>query len=254
MKTTNRIVLDQTLVDEFKSYQKNIRDNTIAMAEKAYHIRNQYLSADGRKYDPKFEEWWTLHNLNSVFGGRSNFTKWASAGEVLEKAKFDKSSDRMPHSLNALYEVALLTDDERKLGLENTYTRATLTDAPKGKKKPSPLIHPETTAATIKSWRTRWRNPKPKSTEKRRLPYATIKIHGSLFDFDNKGTHSGILTIEKLKAIHDALINSMKPFGDYVLLETELNKLTEAFHKRQDRAELLASKKAAEKKRKKSKR
>ena len=32
--TTNKIALDAALVEEFKSYQKNIRDNTVAMALK----------------------------------------------------------------------------------------------------------------------------------------------------------------------------------------------------------------------------
>lgn len=176
METTNRIVLDQTLVDEFKSYQKNIRDNTIAMAEKAYHIRNQYLSADGKKYDEEFHKWWSLHNLNSVFGGRSNFTKWAKSGEVLEKAKFDKYSEKLPHSLNALYEVSQLSPDELKMSLEDTFTRTTLTDEPKRKtKKPIPLINPEVTAAAIQAWKTRWRNPTIRSSEKRRIPVCHTK-------------------------------------------------------------------------------
>lgn len=244
-QTSNKITLDRELVDELVLFQKNIRDNTISMAEKAFGIRSQYLLEGGRKYDAAFEKWWSAYKLDKVFGKRSNFTKWASAGEALEQAKIDKYRNRLPTTMTALYEVSQLSPDELKLGIQDTFTRESLTSDPKGRKKPSPLIHPEVTAAEIKSWRTRWRNPKPKSTEKRRLPYATIKVHGSLYDFDNKGTHSGILTIEKLKQIHDALIKAMKPFDECVLLETKLNELTEAFHKRQDRAELLASKKAA---------
>lgn len=106
----------------------------------------------------------------------------------------------MPTTLTALYEISQLTDDEVKLCLEDKYTRASLTSAPTGRKIPSPRIHPEVTANEITSWKKRWRNPKPKPTEKRRLPFATIKVHGSLFDFDKTtGEHGGVLNADKLK-------------------------------------------------------
>jgi hypothetical protein len=192
-QTSNRITLDETLVEEFKGYQKNIRDNTVAMAEKAYDIRSQYLSADGRKYDEVFEKWWNVHNLKKVFGKRANFTKWAMSGEALAKAEFSKYSDHMPTTLTGLYEVSQLTPEEVKLCLQDRYTRASLTDQPKGQKRPSPVIHPDASAAEIKAWRNRWRNPPVKSTEKRRLTFATIKAHGSLYDFEKKtGKHGGV--------------------------------------------------------------
>lgn len=239
----NKIPLDRALVDEFVSFQKNIRENTIAMAEKAFDIRSQYLSADGLKYDPTFEKWWSSYNLNSIFGKRANFTKWALAGAALGQARIGEYRDRLPTTLTALYEVSQLTPDELKLGIENCYRRSSLTDKPKGNKKPTPLIHPEATAAAIKSWRERWRKPPVKSNEKRRLSFATLKVHGSLFDFDKRGTHSGVLTVEKLKNIHDALTNSMLPFDEYVLLETKLDQLIKGHTKRQEQAELRAAKK-----------
>src|ERR1700680_3104149 len=100
--STNKIPLDENLVQEFRSYQKNIRSNTVAFALKAFEIRSQYLLADGRKYDPEFEIWWSTHKLDSIFGTRANFSKWAASGEALEHAKFDKYSDRMPTTLSAL--------------------------------------------------------------------------------------------------------------------------------------------------------
>ena len=85
------------------------------------------------------------------------------------------------------------------------------------------------------------RNPvPPKSTEKRRLPYVTIKVHGH---FDKTGTHNGILTVETLKEIHNALVNSMEPFSEYVLIETSLNDLIEGHRKRQEREKNSAEKK-----------
>jgi hypothetical protein len=227
------------------------------MASDAYEVRSQYLSADGRKYDSEFERWWDVHNLTKVFGNRANFTKWASAGKALAEAKFDKYSDRMPTTLTALYEVSQLTHDEVKLCLENRFTRTSLTDEPKGLKTPAPVIHPEATASEIKSWRKRWREPKVKSTEKRRLPFATLKVHGSLYDFDKEtGKHGGVLSPDKLKEMDDALVTSMKPYTEFVLLETNLTELLEGHQRRQQEAELRlerAAKKVAEKKRKKKK-
>lgn len=254
--TSNKILLNKELVDEFRGYQKHLRETTVLMAQRAFQIRSQYLSADGRKYDDAFETWWSTHNLDAVFGKRANFTKWASAGEAFEKARIEEHSERMPTTLTALYEVSQLTPDEVKLCLQDRFTRTSLTEQPKGNKKPNPLIHPEVTAAEIKSWRTRWRTPKPKSTEKRRLPFGTIKVHGSLYDFDKTGKHGGILTPDKLKEISDTLTSAMMPFDEYVLLETKLDALLEGHRRRQERAEEQAKKKATLKKnrRRKSKR
>ena len=255
---SNKIPLTADLVAELKGYQKNIRENTIAMALKAWAVRSQYLSEDGRKYDSEFETWWSSNKLNSVLGGRSNFTKLASGGEAFENAKFDKYSDRMPSTLAALYEVSLLTRDELKLCVHDRYSRTSLTGAPKGNKTPSPLNHPEVTAAEIRNWRKKWRNPPIKSTDKRRLPYATIKVHDSLYDFDKAGTHGGVLNPEKLKNINDVLLEAMQPFDEYVRINTNLDALLEGHRKRQEQAEIRAEKalvraekKAAQKKSKK---
>jgi hypothetical protein len=126
--TSNKIPLNRALVDEFLAFQKNIRENAISMAEKAYDIRSQYLSADGRKYDKEFEKWWSDYKLDSIFGQRANFTKWPSAGAALSQAKIGEYRDRMPTTLTALYEVSQLTPDELKLCVQDRYTRTSLTD------------------------------------------------------------------------------------------------------------------------------
>lgn len=245
---SNKIALNKELVDEFRGYQRNIRENTISMAQKAFELRSQYLSADGRKYDEHFEKWWTTFNLDGIFGKRANFTKYAAAGQELEKARIGEHRDRMPTTLTALYEVSQLTADELKLCLQDRYTRTSLTEEPQGSKKPKPLIHPEATAAEIKSWRTRWRSPKAKSTEKRRLAFGSLKVHGSLYDFDNKGKHGGILTPDKLKEISDTLTRAMTPYDEFVLLETNLDSLLEGHIKRQEKAETSARREAIKKK------
>jgi hypothetical protein len=44
--TSNKIPLDKALADEFVGFQKNIRENIIAMSQKAFETRSQYLTAD----------------------------------------------------------------------------------------------------------------------------------------------------------------------------------------------------------------
>jgi hypothetical protein len=158
----------------------------------------------------------------------------------------------MPTTLTALYEVSQLTPEELKLCMQDRFTRESLTGVPRGRQKPSPLIHPEVTAAEIRGWRTGWRNPKPKSTEKRRLQYATLKVHGSLYDLEKPGTVGGVLTVEKLKEVHDALTRSMQPFDEYVLLETKLDHLIAGHQKRQEQAQERARKEATQKKSRKA--
>ena len=79
-----------------------------------------------------------------------------------------------------------------------------------------------------------------KVTKKRTLPYATIKVHSSLYDFDKAGTRGGVLDAEKLKNINDALLEAMQPFDEYVRIDTNFNTLLEGHRKRQELAELRA--------------
>lgn len=71
---SNKIPLTPELVAEFKGYQRNIRDNTVAMASRAFDIRSQHLSADGRKYD-----------RNSKSGGRiTNSILYPAVDQILQ--------------------------------------------------------------------------------------------------------------------------------------------------------------------------
>jgi hypothetical protein len=217
--SSNRIVLDVGEVAYLKQLQKNVRKNVIALAGRAYHIRLEHLGEDGKGYDKDFEKWWRNYELNRVFGKRSNFTKYAAAGEALEKAKIHDYYDKMPITLNALYEVAQLTSEEIKLCLENRYTRSSLTAAPTCPKRPQPVIHPEATDKEIRNWRKRWRNPDQHRT-----------------------SSSDDLTLDELDEIANAVTEAMKPFKGYALAE-EIEKLLRLHRKRLKRAEAQESKK-----------
>jgi hypothetical protein len=217
--SSNTIALDAGEVAYLRKLQKNVRNNVIALAGRAYQIRLQHLREDGKRYDKDFEKWWRDYELNRVFGKRSNFTKYAAAGEALEKAKINEYNDRMPITLNALYEVAQLGPDEIKLCLENRYVRSSVTATPTCPKQPDPVIHAEATDKEIRNWRKRWRHP------------------------DQYGpSSSDNLTSEELDEIASAVTKALKPYKGYELAK-EIENLIRLHRKRLKRAEAKAAKK-----------
>lgn len=236
--TTNKIPLNKELADKIKGLLGNIRTSVVELAVIAANIRNQYLDASGKKYDGDFQAFWKNYGMEKNFGSQANFTKYASAGDAigLVKAQYEKYENRLPITLTALYEFSQLNQEEMELCLENTYSRTEVTadrskwDAPK--KKPKPLITPSTTAGAIKAWRTNWRNPKAAATDKRRLKIAEIKVHGSLYDF-KEGKHNGILSIEMMGQISEALKKAVEQFPEAVIrIDLEDEKLKQGYEKR----------------------
>ena len=234
---TNTIPLNKELADQLIGLNNKIRSSLIELATIAAKIRNQHLDASGKKYDAEFHGFWKAHSMEKNFGSLSNFTKYANAGDAIElvKAQFDKYEKRLPTTMSALYEFSLLTTEEMELCLEDTFTRTEVTsDRSKWKqaKKPKPLITPSTTAGAIKSWRTNWRNPKAPVTDKRRLKIAEIKVHGSLYDFKG-GKHTGILSIETMAQISEALKKAVEQFPEAVIrIDLEDEKLKQGYEKR----------------------
>jgi hypothetical protein len=155
----NKIPLNQETATEIKQLRRNMRDDLITLIEKAHNIRMQHLKENGKGYDKEFNRWWRSEDMKDEFGQLSNFTKYAAAGEVWEKAALHSYKDRLPLTLSGLYEVSLYTPDELKLALQNTYTRTSETATPTAPKTPRPVIHPEATARQIRTWLDCWRNP-----------------------------------------------------------------------------------------------
>ena len=254
------ILLDQALLDEFKQFHKNIRTNTIAMAERAYDVAQAFVngSMDGARWDYKkeFKSWWSTFSAHTVFGSESNFTKYAKAGAAIRKVhtRFEHKSDRLPITLTALYEISQLTEMELTLCLENTYSRTSLTEPEASWKRPKkarPLINAQVTAAALKTWRKNWNNPPVAKTEARRVQSHTVFVHGSVYNIDASHQPAGPMTKEILDNLHTDILDVIKrhdPDNKLIRLESNTLHIAEGIAKRITAAASAADKKAAKKK------
>ena len=253
----NKIALDQALADKFTALLGTIRKSTVELATTAATVRNQCLSADGKRYDADFYKFWKTFDMEKKFGSLSTFSKYAGIGDAIEKvrARYEQYQDRLPTTMTALYEFSQLEDYELELCLEDHWTRTEITaDSGKWKRKgrrPAPIINPSATAAAIRTWRTHWRNPKQPPTDKRRLALAEIKIHSALFDFKN-GQHSDLISKEQVIEIAEALKELMKKFdGSIVRLDLRDERLRAAYDKKEAAALAKAAEEAAKAERRK---
>jgi hypothetical protein len=217
-RARNKIPLDAKEAVKIKEIASRIQKDTEELEQEAYTIRLQYLQADGEKYDPEFLGWFKSYEMKNVFGSLSTFTKYAAAGEVMQRETVKKYADRMPRGVTARYEMSKLRDDEIMFCLENRFTRSAVGAEPKAPKKPTPVIRPDSTAKEIRNWAKKWRHPKAKE------PMPSDK-----------------LTLEELEEIANAITEAMKPFEGYEIAE-EIESLLRIHRKRLKRTEVAASK------------
>jgi hypothetical protein len=238
----NKITLNKKTADHIVDLSSDIRKAGVELAKYAAILRDQYLDSQGH-YDADFNKFWRDQDLDKRFGQKSNFTKYALAGNALEKiqANFPEMinlEERLPRSVAALYELSQLSVDEIRLCLENTYIRKDLTSSQndwKRPKKAKPLITPSVTAAELKSWREKWRNPIAPSTDSRRLLLAVVKIDKSLNDYDKEtGKYIGNVDREDVVKITEALKQTISNFkSDLVRLDLYDQKLIDDADKRE---------------------
>jgi hypothetical protein len=246
---TNLVSLDAALKEKFQNLLRAVKRNTIALAKEAFEIHSEHYLRSERKYDKGFEAWWNAQGMDQVFGSRSNWTRWCRAGEAIEKirAQFEKQINKLPTNRDALYEIGMLQPGELRLCLENRYTRTSLTQGEadwKRPRKPQPVINPRATAGSIKSWRKNWREPTQPRTDKRTLPFMTIHIHGSLYDFDKSGTPTGEIAPGQAVEINQRIVDLLKPFDAFVRVDSKLEHLLEGYDRRRVAAEKAAQKSA----------
>lgn len=242
MTTGNLVPLDAELKEQFQQLFGAVKRNTIALAKQAYQIHSEHYSRTNRRYDKNFEVWWEAQGLEQVFGSRGNWTKWYRAGEALEKvhAQFEKYTNKLPTTREALYEIALLQPDELRLCLENKYSRSSVTQPEAEWKRPKrlqPVINPAATASSIRSWRKNWREPRQPRADKRTLPFITIHIHRSLYDFDKSGQPAGVIAAGQAVEINQKIIDLLKPLDAFVRIDSRLEHLLEGYDKRRVAAE-----------------
>jgi len=262
LMTENKIKLDEGLADKLVDLLGNIRKAGIDLAILASEIRSQYFSLENKRYDPSFNEFWTKLEMDKKFGGLSNFTKYAKAGEAVKKIQavkvLKRYEKRLPTSIQALYEMSFLSIEEMELCFQKTYSRSEVTmDQDKWKpKSQKPLLTPSTTAAQIKNWREKWHNPRIKPTDKRRLEVVSIKVDGSLLDFDkDTADHIGKIDKQKVRDIANAVVEAMKPFStDIVRVDLRDEEWLSKFDQRQEklRNEIQKRKKKSNKKKSKN--
>lgn len=238
----NLVPLDAELKNNFQELFRAVKKNTIALAKQAFQIHSEHYSRADRKYDKDFEGWWEAQELDQIFSSRTNWTKWYRAGEAIEKvhAQFEKYADRLPMTRDALYEVALLQPDELRLCLENRFIRTSITQDEadwKRPKKPQPVINSAATAGSIRSWRKNWREPRQPRSDKRTLPFITIHIHGSLYDFDKSGHPTGEIAPGQVVEINQKIVDLLKPLDSFVRVDSKLEHLLEGYDKRRVAAE-----------------
>jgi hypothetical protein len=242
MTTGDLVPLDVGLKEQFQQLFKAVKRNTIALAKQAFQIHSEHYHRTDRKYDEEFEVWWEAQGLEEIFGSRGNWTKWYRAGEAIEKVhfQFEKYANKLPTTRDALYEIALLQPDELRLCLENSYTRSSVTQPEAEWKRPKrlePVINPVATASSIRSWRKNWREPCQPRADNRTLPFITIQIHRSLYDFDKSGQPAGVIAPGQAVEINQKIIDLLKPLDAFVRIDSKLEHLLEGFDKRRIAAE-----------------
>ncbi len=242
------VPLDQKLAEEFRELKRNSSKNLVQMALLAYGVRktNKNQSDD---YTKQFHEWYSQFNMDKIFGSKSNFTKYAKAGEVIVRHKegLGRETSQLPLSISVLYAMHDMTDDELALCLEDHYTRSSVTITENAQftrpKSPQPVINPYATAASISKWLKNWRNPPVPSTDTRRVEFITIKADATVFEFDKgEGLSMGKTTVDQLKRIQEKIVAALKDEDVHVLMNSKLLDIEKRFEKNKKAAMDAASK------------
>jgi hypothetical protein len=212
----NRIALSSELAEEIKDRFDVVRENRFQLFLLAAGLRKKHLNKKTNEYAPDFLGWYNKHKMDALFGQLPNFTKYASAGDVVDyvdrhTSNPEKYLKQLPTSLSALYELSLLLGDKQgkdafNICLHFTAKRGSLDEQKSEWKTQRPaLIRSNTTAPMVRNWRRNWNNPPPpkaKRTDKRTLPLATITVSGELFDFDKKtGDKIGCVDLAEVEAM-----------------------------------------------------
>lgn len=238
----NSIALDKQSADQIKNRFDAEKENLFQLCLIAAAIRKKGLNAKGH-YSSEFEDWWKKNELTKLFGQQSNFTKYASAGEVIDHVARMTNGEiyiqKLPRSLSALYAIhAILKDPQEKKEdwLRTCLHHSQYLEIQDGKlvrvrdKGSVPLINPDATAPKIKAWYENRKNPPVQGTKKKTndkiLALAKISVSGSLYSFDrNNGEHLGSVNIEQLQNFVSELKELITKYGKGFKLESNLQEL-----------------------------
>jgi len=94
-------------------------------------------------YDSDFNKWWEQNRLDLTIGSRSNFSRWARAGEAISRvSKTSGDPNQLPRTVDALFVVNQMTDEQISRGLKQK----------RDPKDPHFIISPFSTAASLRNW------------------------------------------------------------------------------------------------------
>ncbi len=206
----------QTLEKQVKSLFSKKKAATVEICLLSSGIRDKYLVSvdNGRAtYDAEFNNWIKYGSGAAQYGGVENFTKYAGAGDAInyfssvkkpKKDNFDYVNALPLNSVSALNEVNKIinclegfvdhrnqpriftlfhgwvqrTSEKDKVGETNT--------------KIGKLIHSQSTASDLKSWREGWISPNAKVMKPRveGIKFTELRINSSLFEWNPAGKKS----------------------------------------------------------------
>ena len=206
----------QTLEKQVKSLFSKKKAATVEICLLSSGIRDKYLVSvdDGRAtYDAEFNNWIKYGSGAAQYGGIENFTKYAGAGDAInyfssvkkpKKDNFDYVNALPLNSVSALNEVNKIINclegfvDHRKepriFTLFHGWVQRTSERDKVGETntKIGKLIHSQSTASDLKSWREGWISPNAKVMKPRveGIKFTELRINSSLFEWNPAGKKS----------------------------------------------------------------
>jgi hypothetical protein len=218
------------LYKQVKELFSKKKASTVEICLLSAGIRNKYLiQVDGRpSYAPEFINWIDNGSGASQYGDRSNFTKYAGAGDAINffsnakkppKDDFDYASALPLNSVSALNEVNKIitclegiVDHRRQPRIFTLFHGWVQRTSEKDKvgetnTKIGKLIHPQCTVSDLKSWREGWVSPKAKVGKPtvEGIKFTELRINSSLFEWNQAGMKDGQLSFQNLNRELDRL-------------------------------------------------
>jgi len=206
----------QTLEKQVKNLFSKKKAATVEICLLSSGIRDKYLVSvdDGRAtYNAEFNNWMKYGSGAAQYGGIENFTKYAGAGDAINyfsnvkkpnKDDFDYVNALPLNSVSALNEVNKIINclegfvDHRKepriFTLFHGWVQRTSERDKVGETntKIGKLIHSQSTASDLKSWREGWISPNAKLMKPRveGIKFTELRINSSLFEWNPAGKKS----------------------------------------------------------------
>lgn len=263
LSVTDGTDAEKTLYNQIETYfsresalEAGLKDIRFRLFVLAASLRKRYLDPSTNEYDKAFRNWFfDRRNLQLRFGNLDNFSKYASAGELVNFIATESKTPnddlaKLPSSITVLYQISLVRKDlfQRLKGawifwqlFVATPRRKSLTDTDTKPDRES-LIHPHATEDDISNWWSAWQNPAPATSNTSRklisIPVATIFVHKTLYDFDQRtGDHKGVVDLDDLTRLLKEVSASFNGRNSSKFrIETALDDIKERYEKKESRA------------------